>query len=259
MIGRTLDDRYAIVRLLGAGGMGAVYEARHTGTGRRVAVKVILGQTLAEAQVARFQREARAVGAVESEHIAQVYDTGFDRASGVPYMVMEFLEGEDVQALLERLGPLPVDLSLRIALQACFGLERAHQAGVIHRDIKPANIFLARKQGGERVAKLLDFGVAKVADAGPADSGLTRTGAMLGSPYYMSPEQARNSGVADARSDLWSLGVSLYQCLTGRRPHEVENQGLGDLILSICTTPARWIQEISPWVPPEVAQVVHRM
>ncbi|XYH94553.1 serine/threonine-protein kinase [Sorangium sp. So ce1128] len=257
MIGRTLDDRYAIHRLLGQGGMGAVYEARHTGTGRRVAVKVILGQAADDDLVRRFQREARAVGAVESEHIAQVFDTGRDRETGAPYIAMEFLEGEDVQALIERLGPLPVDLALRIGLQACLGLERAHEAGIVHRDIKPANLFLARKQGGQRVIKLLDFGVAKVADNSLGNGGMTKSGALLGSPLYMSPEQARGSGAVDARSDIWSLGISLYHALSGQRPNQ-HLTGLGELVLAICTTPVRWIQEVAPWVPPEVAHVVHR-
>ncbi len=258
MIGRILDNRYAIVRLLGQGGMGAVYEAKHTGTGRRVAVKIILREGATnEDHVARFQREARAVGAVESDYIAQVFDTGRDRETGAPYIAMEFLEGEDVQALLERLGPLPVDLALRIALQACLGLERAHAAGVIHRDIKPANLFLARKEHGARVVKLLDFGVAKITAAEPVDHGLTKTGAMIGSPLYMSPEQARGSGVIDARSDLWSLGVSLYQCISGSRPNDGV-QGLGELLLTLCSTPAPWLQSVAPWVPAEVAQVVRR-
>ncbi|HTN82233.1 MAG TPA: serine/threonine-protein kinase, partial [Sorangium sp.] len=257
MIGRTLDDRYAIHRLLGQGGMGAVYEARHTGTGRRVAVKVILGQAADDELVRRFQREARAVGAVESEHIAQVFDTGRDRETGAPYIAMEFLEGEDVQALIERLGPLPVDLALRVGLQACLGLERAHEAGIVHRDIKPANLFLARKQGGQRVIKLLDFGVAKVADNSLGNGGMTKSGALLGSPLYMSPEQARGSGAVDARSDIWSLGISLYHALSGQRPNQ-HLTGLGELVLAICTTPVRWIQEVAPWVPPEVAHLVHR-
>ncbi|MGK3960183.1 protein kinase [Sorangium sp. So ce118] len=257
MIGRTLDDRYAIHRLLGQGGMGAVYEARHTGTGRRVAVKVILGQAADEELVRRFQREARAVGAVESEHIAQVFDTGRDRETGAPYIAMEFLEGEDVQSLIGRLGPLPVDLALRIGLQACLGLERAHEAGIVHRDIKPANLFLARKQGGQRLIKLLDFGIAKVADNSLGNGGMTKSGTMLGSPLYMSPEQARGSGAVDARSDIWSLGISLYHALSGQRPNE-HLTGLGELVLAICTTPVRWLQEVAPWVPPEVAHVVHR-
>ncbi|WP_437293932.1 protein kinase domain-containing protein [Sorangium sp. So ce426] len=257
MIGRTLDDRYTMLRLLGQGGMGAVYEARHAGTGRRVAVKVILGQAADDELVRRFQREARAVGAVESEHIAQVFDTGRDRETGAPYIAMEFLEGEDVQALIERLGPLPVDLALRIGLQACLGLERAHEAGIVHRDVKPANLFLAKKQGGQRVIKVLDFGVAKVTDNSLGNGGMTKSGALLGSPLYMSPEQARGNGAIDARSDVWSLGISLYHALSGHRPNE-HLTGLGELVLAICTTPVRWIQEIAPWVPLEVARVVHR-
>jgi serine/threonine-protein kinase len=256
LIGRVIDDRYSIVRLLGRGGMGAVYEARHTGTGRRVAIKVILGDQLGDSQLARFQREALAVGAVESQYIAQIFDTGRDRTNGAPFIAMELLDGEDVRSLVERLGPLPVDLSLRIVLQACLGLDRAHRAGIIHRDIKSANLFLARQDGRRRIVKLLDFGVAKVVEPGLAGGGLTQTGVLLGSPLYMSPEQARGSGAIDARSDLWSLGITLYECLSGRRPNEGA-QGLGELIMTICTTPATSIQDVAPWVPPEVAQVVH--
>jgi eukaryotic-like serine/threonine-protein kinase len=254
MIGKVLDDRYAITRVLGQGGMGAVYEARHTGTNRRVAIKVILKEAMQEEQIARFQREARIVGAVESQHITLVYDTGRDRETGAPYIAMELLDGEDAAALIKRLGPLHTDLALRIAFQACLGLDRAHRAGIVHRDIKSANLFLCRQDLGARLVKLLDFGIAK-ATADPMDGGLTKTGAMMGSPLYMAPEQARG-GEVDARADVWSLGVTLYEMLSGVRPNEGVQQ-LGELVLTICTQPARWIQDVAPWVPAEVAHVVH--
>jgi serine/threonine protein kinase len=161
--GEAIDTKYLIVRQLGQGGMGAVYEARHAGTGRRVAVKVIVGETLQKNRdvVARFQREARAAGAIESAHVVQVLDTGFDPSSGHPYLVMEFLSGRDLQEIIRELGPLPPELALRVVAQACLGLLKAHEVGVVHRDVKPANVFLARLDAGDIVVKLLDFGIAE--------------------------------------------------------------------------------------------------
>jgi serine/threonine-protein kinase len=257
MIGHVLDDRYELLRLLGQGGMGAVYEGRHTGTGRRVAVKLLPGEVLDPEHIARFQREARAFGALQTLHIAQVLDVGSDAVTGTPYLVLELLEGEDVYSLVRRLGPLPVGLALRIGVQACFGLERAHEAGIIHRDIKSANLFLARQEHGQRVVKLLDFGVAKVHDPKLAGGAITRDGQVMGTPLYMSPEQACSLASADARSDIWSLGVTLYECLAGRPPH----QGLrsyGETMAAIVTKPTPPLREAAPWVPQEVALVIHR-
>ncbi|MFO0758398.1 MAG: protein kinase [Byssovorax sp.] len=255
MIGQILDDRYAILRLVGQGGMGAVYEARHTGTNRRVAVKVILDAGMDGEQVARFQREASIVGAIESQHITLVYDTGRDRQTGAPYIAMELLDGEDAEKLLERLGPLPVDLAVRIVYQACLGLGRAHKAGVVHRDIKTANLFLHRTESGQRIVKILDFGIAKPTGGDAQQLSLTRTGALLGSPLYMSPEQAMG-GAIDPRSDVWSMGLTLYEMLCGVRPNEDVPQ-LGALIVSICTQPVRRLETLAPRVPRELADLVH--
>jgi len=255
MIGTTLDDRYLILRQIGQGGMGAVYEARHVGTNRRVAIKVILKEAMMADQVARFRREARIVGAVESQHITQVLDTGVDRATGCPYIAMEYLDGDDVHGLLRKHGPIPIELAMRIGYQACMGLGRAHDAGVVHRDIKSGNMFLHKNEPGQRLLKLLDFGIAKVGqDLG--DGRLTETGALVGSPRYMSPEQARGRPV-DPRSDVFSLGVTLYEMLVGRRPNEDVTQ-LGELIVKICSEPSQWIQDIAPWVPAELAGIVHK-
>jgi serine/threonine-protein kinase len=263
LLGTTLDGKYRIDRLLGAGAMGSVYEAQHASTGRRVAIKVISSGDLAanEKLVARFQREARAAGAIDTQHITQVLDAGVDRDSSLPFLVMEYLAGADLSALLKRLGKLAPDLALRIVAQACLGLQKAHDAGVVHRDIKPANLFLAERDAGEIVVKLLDFGIAKLTmeQAEDAESAaLTRTGSMLGSPLYMSPEQARgNTKNIDSRADIWSLGVVLYQSLTGRTPwHEIT--ALGELILAICQDPPRPVQELAPWVSDDVAAVVHK-
>jgi serine/threonine-protein kinase len=262
MQAKVIDGKYQVVRLLGEGGMGAVYEARHMGTGRRVALKVIVSEALASSPdiVARFQREARAAGAIESQHIAHVLDTGVDRDTGSPYMVMEFLQGEDISQAIERIGPFHPELALRVMAQACVGLQKAHDAGVTHRDIKPANIYLAAQDGGELIVKLLDFGIAKVRMEqlhSAENAALTRTGSMLGSPLYMSPEQAKGAKTTDHRTDIWSLGVVLYESLTGVTPHG-QCDTLGGLILAICSEEPRVVQEHAPWVPTPVAAIVHK-
>jgi len=262
VIGEILDGRYQIRRLLGRGGMGAVYEAQHTGTERRVAIKVIAGAGADQApeSVARFEREARVAGAIETQHIVQVLDSGTDPGTHAPYMVMEYLDGEDLEHLLARVRILSPDTVLRIAAQVCRGLSRAHAAGVVHRDIKPANIFLTRREEGEIVVKILDFGIAKIQRGlvGAVETGnLTETGSMLGSPRYLAPEQARASKSMDARADLWSLGVVLYRALSGQTPHEAA-PSLVELIMRICSDPPRPIQDLAPWVPPEAATIVDR-
>jgi serine/threonine-protein kinase len=261
VIDTVFGQRYRIVRLLGAGGMGSVYEATEAGSAKRVAIKVITAETARNAVlVGRFEREARATMTIDTPHIVRVLDAGTDGPTGLPFLVMEYLEGEDVSHLVKRLGPLPPELALRIVAQACLGLQAAHDARIIHRDIKPANFFLARDASGQRTVKLLDFGIAKISHD-PADSkaetaGLTRTGSMLGSPLYMSPEQARGLKEIDRRADVWSMGVVLYQALTGRTPHQ-DNDALGELIIAICTEEAAPVQELAPWVPPSAAAVAH--
>jgi serine/threonine-protein kinase len=264
VIGTTLADRYRIERLIGEGGMGAVFEATQLDTGRRVAVKVISTGDLAKtAEIrARFAREATAVAALDTRNIVQVLESGTDAQTGLPFMAMELLTGADLQVVLERLGALPEHLALRIVAQACIGLQRAHEAGVVHRDVKPANLFLAnaaiRTRGTEIVVKLLDFGIAKVKmdELGNTAQGLTRTGNMLGTPLFMSPEQAKGLKSIDGRTDVWSLGAVLYQAVSGAPPHEEET--VGQLILAICSEPVRPVQEIAPWVSPETAAIVHR-
>jgi eukaryotic-like serine/threonine-protein kinase len=240
--------------------MGAVYEALHTGTGRRVALKIILTTEANASNVARFEREAKAAGAIDTQHIAHVFDTGTDSESGHPFMVMEYLAGEDTQQFLERVGPLHPDLTLRIVAQALVGLQKAHEAGVVHRDIKPANLFLSKRDDGEIVTKVLDFGIAKVRVdqlAANENPGLTRTGHMLGSPLYMSPEQARGAKAVDERTDIWSLGTVMYELLTGRTPHH-DVDSLGQLIININAIGAPNIQGFAPWVSPEIAAIVHK-
>ncbi len=262
MIGSVVDGKYEVIRLLGQGGMGAVFEVRHVDTNRRLALKVIRAVEASKqrALVLRLQREARAAGAIDSPHIGQVIDAGTDAATETPYLVMELLLGEDVQQVLDRVGSLEPDVALRIVAQACLGLEKAHDNRVVHRDVKPANLFLARQRDGELVVKVLDFGIAKLKqeDLGAMESGsLTRTGSVLGSPLYMSPEQARGAKAIDHRADLWSLGVVAYQLLTGRTPYQ-EIDALGELILAICSELPPSVQDFAPWVDPTLAEAVHK-
>jgi eukaryotic-like serine/threonine-protein kinase len=262
VIGSTIDGKYLVKSLLGEGGMGSVFEVEHTGTGRRCAVKVINSGDLTrdEQILSRFEREARAAGAIDTQYITQVLDAGLDRESGRPFMAMEFLEGEDLQKFLKRVGPIGPELALRIVAQACLGLSKAHAANVVHRDIKPHNLFLARRDAGEVVIKLLDFGIAKVKmDQAQTREGadLTKTGNLLGSPLYVSPEQARGKRQIDHRTDVYSLGAVLYQMLCGRTPYE-HATALGELILMVCTEPAASVQDHAPWVPPEIARICHR-
>ncbi len=261
MIGQTLAGQYEIVRQLGSGGMGAVYEARSK-SDERVAIKVISTGDIAKdkALVGRFHREAKAATGIDTDHIVRVLATGTDEANDQPFMVMEYLVGEDLHHLFHRLGPLVPELAMRIIAQAAVGLGKAHDAHVVHRDIKPANIYLAEWPGQQRIVKLLDFGIAKIKmdKANATDTtGLTRTGSMLGSPLYMSPEQARGSKSIDHRADIWSLGIVFYQALTGKTPNQ-DIDALGELIIAICSEPPRPVQELAPWVPPEVAQILHK-
>ncbi|MBK8256853.1 MAG: protein kinase [Polyangiaceae bacterium] len=256
----VLAGKYRVVRKLGQGGMGSVFEAVDP-SGRHVAVKVMVTELASnQTLMGRFAREAQAAAAIDTPHIVKTLEAGADPQTGAPYMVMELLRGEDLDQVLKRLGALPIEVSLRIAAQACVALQKAHEQRVLHRDIKPANLFLA-EDGPHSVVKLLDFGVAKVKPevtrSNAETAGLTRTGSMLGSPLYMAPEQARGYKDIDFRADLWSLGVVLYKMLSGRTPH-AETEELGELIILICTEAPEPIQDLAPWVPPEVAWIVHK-
>jgi eukaryotic-like serine/threonine-protein kinase len=260
-IDHVIGGKYRITELIGQGGMGTVFEAVHTGTGSRVAIKLIVSNDIKEEVFVRFQREARAAGAIDSHHIVRIFDMGTDERSGSPYMVMERLVGEDLSQLMRRIGPLAPATACALIAQAALGLAKAHESSVVHRDIKPANLFLHdSSDNGEVVVKILDFGIAKVlmdVMQRSEEGGLTRTGSMLGSPHYMSPEQAQGLRSIDHRSDIWSLGVVLYKLLCGQTPH-AHLQTLGQVILAICSHPPRPLQELAPWVPPDVARIVHR-
>lgn len=260
MIGQLLDGKYEVLRLIGEGGMGAVYEARNQDTGERCAVKVINDEAVAkdEVLIQRFEREAYAAKKVLSPNIVEILAAGHDDATGHPYMVMEMLDGENALQVLKRIGPMPPQLALRVGIQTCEGLAKAHDAGVVHRDIKPANLFVAELPNDEHVVKLLDFGVAKfkMDQASESDNeSLTRTGSMLGSPMYMSPEQARGLKTIDHRADIWSLGIVMHQLLAGRVPHQ-DIDGLGELIITICSEPPPHVSETAPWVSPRISEVI---
>jgi serine/threonine protein kinase len=229
--GIVVADRFRLVRPLGQGGMGAVWLEQHTGLDVPCAVKFIHEQAAHSPDVrARFEREAKAAAQLRSPHVVQILDHGVWQ--GFPYIAMELLEGEDLGERLHRCRVLPPREVLAIAGQVGRALSKAHGAGLVHRDLKPANIFLVRDEERE-IAKVLDFGIAKVKETGL--DGNTKTGAVLGTPYYMSPEQARGSKAIDHRSDLWALAVVVYQCMTGRLPFM--GQALGDLFVKIIVEP----------------------
>jgi eukaryotic-like serine/threonine-protein kinase len=256
---RMIGGKYEVIRELGRGGMGVVHEAVHTGTGRRVAVKEIVGDAAKQDKklVERFHREARATAAIDTRHIAPVLDTGTDPATDNPYLVIELLQGEDLQHFLDRTGPLPEALALRIVAQAAAGLARAHAAGVVHRDIKPANLFLARRDD-EVVVTVLDFGVARVKqDLTTQSLTLTSTGIMLGTPLYMSPEQVVGAKQLDHRSDLWSLGVVLYELIAGATPYS-DAETLGALLVAICSRRATPLRELAPHASEAVQAICAR-
>ncbi|AKT40868.1 serine/threonine-protein kinase [Chondromyces crocatus] len=216
--GEILAGKYRVDRVLGQGGMGVVVAATHTHLGQRVALKFLLPELARRHDVvARFDREARAAVRIQSEHVVRVLDTGV-LENGAPFMVMEFLEGDDLQQLVRARGRLEITDAVEYLLQACECLAEAHMAGIVHRDIKPANLFLTRRADGSPLVKVLDFGISKanlLSGEGPSSAPLTQTAALMGSPKYMSPEQLKSARDVDARTDIWALGIVLHELLTG--------------------------------------------
>lgn len=247
--GQVVDEKYQILRLLGTGGMGAVYEGENTRIKRRVAIKVLHASVSSLADnVARFEREAQAAGRIGSEHICEVLDLGV-LADGSRYMVMEYLDGEMLSQRIKKNGRLAPAQSIPLMAQVLDGLGAAHAAGIIHRDLKPDNIYiLHNKAGRSDFIKVLDFGVSKFSQTGGEEFNVTRAGAVVGTPYYMSPEQARGMAQVDARSDIYALGVVLYQATTGQVPFRAEtfNELLFKIALELPPPPQQFVPDLNP-------------
>jgi eukaryotic-like serine/threonine-protein kinase len=251
--GELVGAKYRIVRLLAQGGMGVVYEAQHTVVRRRFAVK-FLRRDLAERRdiLTRFHHEAEAAGALESEHVAAAIDFGIAE-DGTPYIVMEYLVGESLTALVGRAGPLPIGRAADLVSQAARGVEVAHAGGIIHRDLKPQNLFVCRRQDGTDLLKVLDFGVAKLQAIDEMNTA-TRTGAVVGTVAYMSPEQARGDKVVDRRSDVYALGAILYEICTGRKPHPGDSHNA--ILHHIASLPAVPLASVAPELPAAFVEIV---
>jgi serine/threonine-protein kinase len=216
--GDCVAGKYRVEHIIGRGGMSVVVAAKHLGLDERVALKFLRRGVPSGDALDRFRREARAAARIKSEHVARVLDCDV-LDSGLPYIVIEYLEGTDLERLLQNEGPFPVVRVVDLVLQAAEALAEAHAKGIVHRDIKPANLFLARREDGSETVKLLDFGIAKLFEV-ETERSMTDTSEVLGSPRYMAPEQLRSARAATGRSDIWALGVTLYELLGGRTPFE---------------------------------------
>ncbi|KYG09141.1 protein kinase [Sorangium cellulosum] len=255
LLGHVIGDKYGVTAIIGEGGMGAVYEAEHLQIGRLVAVKVMHPrETQQREAISRLEHEARVAGRIGHPNICEVYDMGW-LPDGSPYLVMERLHGETLAQRIERWGSVPPSELVDIMLQVLSALVTAHERGIVHRDLKPENIFLSERAGMLPVAKLLDFGISQATGMdGTLD--LTRTGMVMGTPYYMAPEQARGDVELDHRLDLWAVGVILYEALTGQRPFVARNYNA--LLVQILTLWHRPVTELDPTIPPGLSRLVDR-
>lgn len=251
----SLLGKYRVESILGKGGMGIVVGARHETLNHRVAIKILSSTGRAQpTALARFLREARATMELKSEHVVRMLDEGTTEA-GAPYLVMEYLEGEDLMHVLAARGPLPVDQAVEHLLQACDAMAEAHANGIVHRDLKPANLFLTRRADGRTLVKVLDFGISKLT-SDESDNELTETLAMLGSPTYMSPEQIRSAKTVDHRTDVWSLGVVLFRLLTQSTPFV--GQGAMAMCSSILNDPPQSPRALRPELPLALEEIILR-
>jgi serine/threonine protein kinase len=258
--GDVVAGKYRIERVLGSGGMGVVVAARHIDLDQPVALKFILPHALAgKGNVERFMREARAAVRLKSEHVARVYDVGRDTRDGEdrPFMVLELLEGMDLAKLTKTRGSLPVADAVEYVLQACEALVEAHAAGIVHRDLKPQNLFVTRRLNGTPLLKVLDFGIAKAIGPGAAGQmALTDSAAIIGSPLYMAPEQMRSARSAEVRSDIWALGVILYELLGGQLPFDGET--VTEVCIRVVNEPPTPLVELRPALEPALVAIVMR-
>ncbi len=251
--GQIIDGKYRIVRTLGVGGMGEVYEGENTRIHRKVAIKVLHAEVAQKADIVqRFEREAQAAGRIGSEHIVEVLDLG-SLPGGERYLVMEFLDGEPLTSRIKLRGRLPPQDIAYLLRQLLEGLGAAHQAGIVHRDLKPDNVYVV-KRGGYDFVKILDFGVSKFTSSNEELS-MTKTGAVMGTPYYMSPEQARGQPI-DHRSDLYAIGVVAYQAATGRVPFDAET--FNELLFKIALETPEPIERVVPGIDVGFASIVRK-
>jgi eukaryotic-like serine/threonine-protein kinase len=249
--GDVLDGKYRIDKVLGMGGMGVVVAATHLGLERRVAIKFLLPVALEHPEiVARFDREARAAATVKGQHVVHVIDVG-KLPDGRAFMVMEHLDGEDLEHVLERQGKITIAETVTYVLQACEALAEAHSAGIVHRDLKPANLFLARQPDKRSIIKVLDFGISKVKDDGKS---LTKTSSAMGTPFYMSPEQLMNSKEVDARSDVWALGVIMFELLSNTRPYD--GDAMPEIVAKILQNRRASLRGLNAEVPQGLEDVI---
>jgi serine/threonine-protein kinase len=256
--GQILAGKYRVERVLGVGGMGVVVAAHHIGLDEKVAIKFLLPEMLSNAEaVNRFAREARNAVKIKGEHMARVFDVG-TLETGAPYMVMEFLEGGDLHAWLKQRGPLPVEEAVDFVLQTCEVIAEAHSLGIIHRDLKPANLFCVRRADGRLSIKVLDFGISKVTRLGGSlpNLGMTSTGALMGSPFYMSPEQMESSNTVDTRTDIWALGIIIQELVTGKVPFP--GATMPEVSIKVASRPPPPLREFRPDAPEGLQVVVSR-
>lgn len=257
-VGELIAGKYRLEHEIGAGGMGVVYAATHVHLEQRVALKFLLVEAAKNPEmVERFMREARAAAKIQSEHVARVIDVG--EREGMPYIVMEYLEGDDLENIVDTHGPLPVGDAVRYVLHTCEALAEVHVQGIVHRDIKPANLFVAVRADGTCIVKLLDFGISKVAPAWAEQAkgrSLTQTSAVIGSPRYMSPEQLRSSRDVDTRSDVWALGVTLFELLGGDSPFAKGT--MPEVCASILKDEPISLANLRPEIPAELEAVIRR-
>lgn len=254
--GTLVLERLRVVRVLGVGGMGAVYEVEHEYTRHRRALKLLHPKLATDrALVERFLRESSAAGRIGNPHIVETYDAGL-APDGSPYLVMELLDGEPLSALLERERQLPVPLACALLSQVCEAVEAAHRVGIVHRDLKPDNLFITRGPAGAPFVKVVDFGISRFDPERTGALELTSTGVMMGTPRYMAPEQLRSAKEVDARADVYALGVILYECLAGRTPYD--GATFAELAHQVLGGNAQPLGEVRPDLPPVLAATVMR-
>jgi serine/threonine protein kinase len=254
--GEILGGKFRLEKEIGRGSMGTVWSAVHLTLGQRVAIKLISAEHAQGSEARqRFSTEAKAAARLRSRYVVQVYDDG-ETPEGTPYIVLEYLDGETLEQRVEREHDLPLNDAVRITRHVARALSRAHAAGIVHRDLKPANVFLTTSEDDEMgwLAKVLDFGIAKLEEHGVAST--TKTGALLGTPLFMSPEQVRGANSVDARSDLYSLGMVFYNMLTGS--YAFNGDSFADVLVAICTGPLPDLRVAAPWVPASVADWFQR-